>query len=96
MKNEFPDMLILRFATKAFKKFEQNPKLTEVDKSEKDFGEWYVNTADSFKRGNLFMTVMHTDSLYTMLVPVEKKMDLTNFVHVVFANLMLRLLRLTA
>ncbi len=87
-------MMILRFTTKAFKKFGQKPKLIEVDKTENDFGEWYVNTADSFNKGNLFMPVMHADSLYTMLVPVEKNMDLSNFVHTVFANLMLRMLRL--
>ena len=86
--------MILRFTTKAFEKFGQKPKLIEVDKSGKDFGEWYVNTADSFNKGNLFMPVMHADSLYTMLVPIEKNMDITNFVHTVFANLMLRMLRL--
>lgn len=68
--------------------------MVEVDKPENDFGEWYVNTADSFNKGNLFMPVMHADSLYTMLVPIEKNMNLTNFVHTVFANLMLRMLRL--
>lgn len=87
-------MLILRFTTKAFKKFKQTPKLIEVDKSEKDFGEWYVNTADSFNRGNLFMTVMHADSLYTMLIPIEKNMNPSNFVHTIFGNLMLRMLRI--
>jgi hypothetical protein len=76
------------------KKLGQKPRLIEVDKTENDFGEWYVHTADSFNRGNLFMPVMHVDSLYTMLVPFEKDMDLSNFVHTVFANLMLRLLRL--
>jgi len=87
-------MIILRFTTKAFKKFGQKPKLIEVDKTENDFGEWYVNTADSFNKGNLFMPVMHADSLYTMLLPIEKDMELSNFVHTVFANLMLRMLRL--
>jgi len=87
-------MMILRFTTKAFKKFGQKPKLIEVDKSENDLGEWYVNTADAFNEGALFMPVMHADSLYTMLLPIEKGMELTNFVHTVFANLMLRMLRL--
>lgn len=86
-------MLILRFTTKAFKKFSKNPQLIEVDKTEKDFGEWYVNTVDSANQGNLFMLVVHTESLYSMLVPVEG-MDLTNFVHNVFANILLRMLRL--
>lgn len=89
-----PAMMILRFTTKVFKKFGQNPQLIEVDKSENDFGEWYVNTADSFNKGNLFMPVMHAESLYTMLLPIEQNMDLSNFVHTVFANLMLRMLRL--
>ena len=89
-----PAMMILRFTTKAFKKFGQKPQLIEVDKPGDDFGEWYVNTADSFNKGDLFMPVMHADSLYTMLVPIEKNMDLSNFVHTVFANLMLRMLRL--
>ena len=87
-------MMILRFTTKAFKKFGQKPKLIEVDKTENDFGDWYVNTADAFNKGDLFMPVMHADSLYTMLLPIEKGMGLTNFVHTVFANLMLRMLRL--
>ena len=87
-------MMTLRFTTKAFKKFGQKPQLIEDDKPENDFGEWYVNTADSFNEGNLFMPVMHANSLYTMLVPIEKNMELTNFVHTVFANLMLRMLRL--
>jgi hypothetical protein len=87
-------MMILRFTTKAFKKFDQKPKLIEVDNSENDFGEWYVNTADSFNRGNLFMPVMHTDSLYTMLIPIEKNMAIDNFVNSVFASLMIRILRL--
>ena len=50
-------MMILRFTTKVFKKFGQKLQLIEVDKSENDFGEWYVNTADSFNKGNLFMPV---------------------------------------
>ena len=87
-------MLILRFTTKAFKKFSKKPQLIEVDKPEKDFGEWYVNTVDSANRGDLFMPVMHAESLYTMLVPVEKKMDLTDFAHTVFANILIRILRL--
>jgi len=87
-------MMILRFTTKAFNKFKQKPKLIEVDKLENDFGEWYVNTADSFNRGNLFMPVMHADSLYTMLVTIEKNIGMSDFVHTVFANLMLRILRL--
>ena len=87
-------MMILRFTTKAFKKFGHKPKLIEVDKSEDDFGEWYVNTADSFNNGHLFMPVMHADSLYTMLVPIDRNMDLDSFVHAAFANLMLRMLRL--
>lgn len=37
---------------------------------------------------------MHADSLYTMLLPIEKGMGMSNFVHTVFANLMLRLLRI--
>ena len=86
-------MLILRFTTKAFKKFSKKPQLIEVDKTEKDFGEWYVNTVDSANRGNLFMLVVHAESLYSILVPVED-MDLTNFVHNIFANMLLRLLRL--
>lgn len=86
-------MLILRFTTKAFKKFSKTPQLIEVDKTDKDFGEWYVNTVDSANRGNLFMLVVHAESLYTMLVPVQD-MDLTNFVHNVFANILLRMLRL--
>lgn len=87
-------MIILRFTTKAFKKFGQKPKSIEVDKSENDFGEWYVNTADYFNEGNLFMPVMHADSLYTMLLPIVKNMELNNFVHTFFTNLMLRMLRL--
>ena len=86
--------MILRVTTKAFKKFGQKPQLVEVDKSENDFGEWYVNTADSFNKGDLFIPVMHADSLYTMLLPIEKDMGMSNFVHAVFANLMLRLLRI--
>ena len=87
-------MLILRFTTKAFKKFSKKPQLIEVDKTERDFGEWYVNTVDSANRGNIFMLVMHTESLYTMLVPIEKNMDLSDFLHTVFANMLLRILRL--
>ena len=64
-------MLILRFTTKAFKKFSKKPQLIEVDKTEKDFGEWYVNTVDSANRGNLFMLVVHAESLYSILVPVS-------------------------
>jgi len=37
---------------------------------------------------------MHAESLYTMLLPIEQNMDLSNFVHTVFTNLMLRMLRL--
>jgi len=86
--------MILRFTTKAFNKFKQKPRLIEVDKSENDFGEWYVNTADSFNRGNLFMPVMHADSLYTMLIPIEKNISPSDFVHAFFATLMLRMLRI--
>jgi hypothetical protein len=87
-------MMILRLTTKVFKKFKQKPVFVEVDKSENDLGEWYVNTADSFNSGNLFMPVMHADSLYTMLLPIEKDMNLNNFVHTVFANLMIRMIRI--
>jgi len=87
-------MMILRFTTKAFQEFGKKPQLVEVDKTDKDFGEWYVNTINSVNQGNLFMAVMHAESLYTMLVPIEKNMDLSDFVHTVFANLLLRILRL--
>jgi hypothetical protein len=87
-------MLILRFTTKAFQKFGKKPQLIEFDRTEKDFGQWYVNTVDSVKRGNLFMTAMHTESLYAMLVPIEKDMGLIDYVHTFFANLLLRILRL--
>ena len=87
-------MMILRFTTKAFRKFGKKPQLVEVDKTEKDFGQWYVNTVDSVNQGNLFMAVMHAESLYTMLLPIEKNIDLSDFVHAVFANLLLRILRL--
>ena len=87
-------MMILRFTNKAFKKFSKKPQLIEVDKTEKDFGEWYVNTVDSVNKGNLFLAVMHAESLYTMLLPIEKNTDLTDFVHSVFASLLLRMLRL--
>ena len=87
-------MLILRFTTKAFKKFHKKPPLIEVDKTEKDFGEWYVSTVDSVNQGNLFMLVMHAESLYTMLVPIEKSTDLSDLVHTIFANILLRMLRL--
>lgn len=86
--------MILRFTTKAFKKFEQKPQSVEVDKSENDFGDWYVNTADSFNKGDLFMEVMHAESLYTMLVLIEKGMDVIELVHAVFANIMMRILRI--
>ena len=87
-------MLILRSTTKAFKKFGKKPQLIEVDKIENDFGEWYVNTVDWVNQGNLFMAVMHTESLYTMLVLIEKGMDATEFVHAVFANILMRFLRI--
>ncbi len=87
-------MMILRFTTKAFLKFGKKSQLVEVDKADKDFGEWYVNTINSVNQGNLFMAVMHAESLYTMLSPIEKNMDLSDFVHTVFANLLLRILRL--
>ena len=87
-------MLILRSTTKAFKKFSKKPQLIEIDKSEKDFGEWYVNTVDLVNQGNLFIAVMHAESLYTMLVLIEKRMDATEFVHAVFANILMRILRI--
>ena len=87
-------MMILRFTTKAFQKFGKKPQLVEVDKADKDLGEWYVNTINSVNQGNLFMAVMHAESLYAMLVPIEKNMDSADFVHTVFANLLLRILRL--
>ncbi len=87
-------MMILRFTTKAFQKFGKKPQLVEVDKAYKDFGEWYVNTINSVNQGNLCMAVMHAESLYAMLVPIEKNMDSADFVHKVFANLLLRILRL--
>lgn len=87
-------MLILRLTTKVFKKFKQKPVFIEVDKAENDLGEWYINTADSFNSGNLFMPVMHADSLYTMLLPVEKDMSMNDFVHTVYANMMIRMLRI--
>ena len=86
--------MILRLTTKVFKKFKQKPVFVEVDKSENDLGEWYINTADSFNSGNLFMPVMHADSLYTMLLPVDKDMSMNDFVHTVFANLMIRMIRI--
>jgi hypothetical protein len=87
-------MMILRSTTKAFKRFGQKPQSVEIDNQEIDFGEWYVNTADSFNKGNLFMPVMHAESLYAMLLPIDKGMVVSNFIHSVFANLMLRMLRL--
>ena len=87
-------MMILRFTTKAFQKFGKKPQLVEVDKTDKDFGEWYVNTINSVNQGDLFIAVMHAESLYTMLVPIEKNMNLIAFAHSVFANLLLRILRL--
>ena len=87
-------MMILRSTNKALKKFGQKSQDITVNKSESYFGDWYVNTADSFNKGNLFVPVMHSDSLYTMLLPIEKGIDVSNFVHCVFANLMLRMMRL--
>ncbi|WP_169852937.1 DUF6933 domain-containing protein [Anaerohalosphaera lusitana] len=79
---------------KAFKKLGEKPQPVEVDEVQGSFDEWYVNTADFFNDGNLFMPVMHADSLYTMLVPIEKDMETDDFVSKVLANLMYRMLRL--
>ncbi len=87
-------MMILRCTTKAFQKIGKRPQLVEVDKADNDFGEWYINTVDSVNRGNLFMVAMHADSLYSMFIPIEKNVDLSKYVHTVFANLLLRILRL--
>jgi hypothetical protein len=87
-------MMILRCTTKAFQKFGKQPQLIECDRTEKDFGQWYVNTVDSVKRGNLFTVAMHADSLYAMLVPIEKGMGSVDYLHTIFANLLLRLLLL--
>ena len=87
-------MLILRCTTKAFKKFSQKPRLIEVDKTEKDFGEWYVNSVESVNQGDLFMLVMHTESLYSLLVPIEESIEVSDFVHSFFAHMLLCLLQM--
>ncbi len=86
-------MLILRCTTKAFKKFSQKPRLIEFDKAEKDFGQWYVNSVESVNQGDLFMLVMHTESLYSLLVPIEESIEVSDFVHSFFAHMLLCLLQ---
>lgn len=87
-------MLILRFTIKAFKKFSQTPRLVEVDSQDQDLGEWYVNTIDWVNQGELIMAVMHAKSLYAMLLPIEKGMQIDSFIHSVYAAILIRMLRL--
>ena len=87
-------MLVLRCTTKVFKKLGCKPQTVKVSHCEATLGDWYVNTVDYLNDGDLILACIHIESLFIMLVPLQRDMDGHGFATAFLANLLDRLIKL--
>lgn len=87
-------MPVLRCTTKVFRKVGSKVQTVEVSHAGPMLGEWYANTVDYLNSGNLLIACMHSQSLYTLLVPIQPKLDAEGLVNAFCAHLLGRLIEL--